>query len=31
MLQMFYLDILKVDQVLHMLQRRWWLVDSSLP
>jgi hypothetical protein len=31
MLQMFHLDVLKIDQVLHMLQWRRWLVDSGLP
>jgi hypothetical protein len=27
----FHLDVLKVDLVLYMLQRRWWLADSGLP
>ena len=31
MLQVFHLDITKVDLVLHMLQWRWRLVDSGLP
>jgi hypothetical protein len=31
MLQMFHLDVSKVDRVLHMLQCRWWLSDSGLP
>jgi hypothetical protein len=31
MLQIFHLDISKVDGVLHMLQWRRWLADSGLP
>jgi len=31
MLQMFYLDVLEVDRVLHMLQWHRWLADSGLP
>ena len=31
MLQMFHLDVSKVDQVLDMLQWRRWLADSGLP
>jgi hypothetical protein len=30
MLQIFHLDVSKVDQVLHMLQWQRWLVDTSL-
>jgi hypothetical protein len=31
MLQKFYLDVLKVDRVLHMLQWLRWLADNGLP
>jgi len=31
MLQMFHLDVSKIDGVLHMLQWHWWLTDSGLP
>jgi hypothetical protein len=31
MLQMFHVDILKVDQVLRMLQWHRWLADDGLP
>jgi hypothetical protein len=31
MLQMFYLNVSKIDQVRHMLQWRRWLADSGLP
>jgi len=31
MLQIFHLDVSKVDQVLDMLQWRRWLADSGLP
>jgi hypothetical protein len=30
MLQMFHLDVSKVDQALHMLQWRWWPTNSGL-
>jgi hypothetical protein len=31
MLQMFYLDVSKVERVLHMLQWRKWPTDGGLP
>jgi hypothetical protein len=31
MLQMFHLNVAKVDRVLHMLQWRLWLADNGLP
>jgi hypothetical protein len=31
MLQIFHVDVSKVDRVLHMLQWRQWLADAGLP